>query len=87
MKLRATIALPAKTSAGVAARVQASGACTAVPVAAGGKINGKKVSVASVSVKASSRTGVCTLVFTSERLGRYAALTKTVSIKVTKTGK
>ena len=87
MKLKAVIGLPIATTAGINANVVVSGACTATTVAAGGKVAGKKVKVATLAVKAGSRAGNCVVSYTGNEHQHYGSFAKTVTIKVSKTGK
>jgi hypothetical protein len=50
-------------------------------------VKGKNVSSKVLSVTAGKTAGTCKIVQTSAEVGKYAAFTKTTSIKISKTGK
>ena len=87
LKFKKVIGLPVKTTAGVNAAVTATGPCTIRLVDPGVKVAGKKVKVRTLVVTAGSVAGVCVLAYSSPIHGHYGTLTKSVSIKVSKTGK
>jgi hypothetical protein len=87
IKFKAVIALPIVTTAAVGAQVIASGPCTATTVAAGGKVGGKKVKVATLAVTAGTVAGNCVLSYSSPEVQHYGNYSQTLTIKVNKKGK
>jgi hypothetical protein len=87
MKFKGVIALPVLTTAAVGAQVIASGPCTVRTVAAGGKVAGKKVKVATLAVTAGTVAGNCVLSYTSPEVQHYGTFSQTLTIKVNKKGK
>lgn len=79
MKFGKSILLPITTDQGVPMRVRAAGNCTALPV----MVN----NVQRVKLVAAKRAGNCTLTLDTPTVGRYAPVAKTLTVKVTKTGK
>jgi hypothetical protein len=87
MKFKAVVALPVITTAAVGAQVSASGPCTVSTVAAGGKVAGKKVKVATLAVTAGTAAGNCVLSYISPEVQHFGAYSQTLTIKVNKKGK
>lgn len=87
LKFKTSTVLPVVTVAGNTATVTATGACSAVSAAAGTKVEGKRLKVASVIVTAGKVAGNCNLSFASPAVGFYGALASNVVVKVSKTGK
>ena len=81
----AVFALP--TNSGGDASVTASGRCTARIVNPGGKVSGVKVAVRTAVITATKVRGNCVVTFTAPERGRYAPMTKRVTIRVNKAGR
>lgn len=78
-KFGASLLLLGITDQGTNLTLTASGACTVVPVPSGLSQNYK--------VTMAKKVGTCKFSAFAKQRGRYTSLTKTISIKVTKTGK
>ena len=87
VKFASKTLLVTKLSSGGAAKVTASGACTAKVTNIVTKVKGKKVSTPGVAVTAKKSAGTCTLTFRSNANGLIQAYAKTIKVKVSKTGK
>ena len=78
-KFGIALTLQGKTDQGTNLTMTASGACTVVPVPSGLTQNYK--------VTMAKKAGTCKLSVFAKQHGRYTSLTKSISIKVSKTGK
>lgn len=87
VKFASKTLLVTKLSSGGAAKVTASGACTAKVTNIITKVKNKKVSTPGVAVTAKKTAGTCTLTFRSNANGLIQAYAKTIKVKVSKTGK
>lgn len=79
MKIGKSFILPNTTDQGVSLRIRPAGACTVLPYT----VN----NVQKVKLVASKKAGTCTLTLESPTFGRFAAVSKSMTVKVTKTGK
>lgn len=87
LKFKATTNLLLTTNLGTIANFRVSGPCTASQTTMKVKVAGKLKSVKVLNVKAASKAGACVVTLTALATGRYLALSKVTSIKVSKTGK
>ena len=87
IKFKASINLPLITNAGEAAQYRASGPCTVTLANVTTSVKGKKVTTKMLKVTGGSKAGICQIFLVSPEVGKYAALSKAISIKVSKTGK
>ena len=87
LKYKAVSYLPITTNRKAKATAKATGPCTAKAVNVVTKVKGKKVTTRKLKVAASTKAGNCKITLTSPAKDKYLGLTKTVQIKVSKTGK
>lgn len=87
LKFKASVTIPLGTNAGVNASANATGGCQAVPVQVVTKVKGKNVTSTMLKVTAGSKAATCSISLSSPETGKYLAFTKSLSIKVSKTGK
>jgi cytochrome b involved in lipid metabolism len=87
LKYRAVSYLPITTNTKAIATAKTTGPCTAKAVNVVTKVKGKKVTTRKLKVTASTKAGTCKITLTSPAKDKYLGLTKTVQIKVSKTGK
>jgi hypothetical protein len=87
LKYKAVSYLPITTNTKANATAKTTGPCTAKAVNVVTKVKGKKVTTRKLKVTASTKTGTCKITLTSPAKDKYLGLTKTVQIKVSKTGK
>jgi cytochrome b involved in lipid metabolism len=87
MKYKAFSYLPITTNTQANASVKSTGPCTAQAVNVVTTVKGKKVTTRKLRVTASTKAGPCKITLTSPAKDKYLGLTKTVQIKVSKTGK
>ena len=87
MKYKAVSYLPITTNTKANATAKTTGPCSAQAVNVVTKVKGKKVTTRKLKVTASTRAGTCKITLTSPAKDKYLAMTKTVQIKVSKTGK
>ncbi len=87
MKFAGTAAFALPTNSGGNASVSASGRCTVRVVNPGGKVSGVKVTVRTAVITAKKARGNCVVTFTAPERGKYAPMTKRVTIRVNKTGR
>jgi hypothetical protein len=87
LKYSAKTNLIATTSAKAITKFKTTGPCSAKIITLTTKVKGKNVSSKVLSVTAGKTAGTCKIVQTSAEVGKYAAFTKTTSIKISKTGK
>jgi hypothetical protein len=87
LKFGAKANLVATTTAKAVTKFKTTGPCSAKIITVTTKVKGKKVSSKVLSVTAGKTAGTCKIVQTSAELGKYAALTKSTSIKISRTGK
>jgi cytochrome b involved in lipid metabolism len=87
LKFGAKANLVATTTAKAVTKFKTTGPCSAKIFTVTTKVKGKKVSSKVLSVTAGKTAGTCKIVQTSAELGKYAALTKSTSIKISRTGK
>jgi hypothetical protein len=87
LKYKAVSYLPITTNTKATATAKATGRCTAKAVNVVTKVKGKKVTTRKLKVTASTKAGTCKITLTSPAKDKYLGMTKTVQIKVSKTGK
>jgi hypothetical protein len=87
MKFGATATLAMKTNVGALASFSVSGGCMAKMADVVSKVKGKKVTTKLLKVTAGKKASSCSLTLTSPAIDKYLALSKTLTIKVSKTGK
>ena len=87
LKFSAKTNLVTTTTAKAVTQLRTTGPCSAKIITVTTKVKGKKVSSKVLSVTAGKTSGTCKIVQTSAEVGKYAAFTKTTSIKVSRTGK
>ena len=87
LKFSAKTNLIATTTAKAVTKFKTTGPCSAKIITVTTKVKGKKVSSKVLSVTAGKTAGTCKIVQTSAEVGKYAAFTKTTSIKISRTGK
>ena len=63
------------------------GSCSASATNVTTKLKGKKVTTRMLRVTASSKAGTCSVTLTSPASGKHLALSRTVAIKVSKSGR
>lgn len=87
LKFSAKSNLVATTTAKAVTKFKTTGPCSAKIITVTTKVKGKNVSNKVLSVTAGKTAGTCKIVQTSTEVGKYAAFTKTTSIKISRTGK
>jgi hypothetical protein len=87
LKFSAKTNLIATTTAKAVTSFKTTGPCSAKSITLTTKVKGKNVSSKVLSVTAGKTAGTCKVVQTSPEVGKYAAFTKTTSIKISKTGR
>jgi hypothetical protein len=87
MKYEAISYLTVTTNAKAIATAKPTGPCTVQAMNVVTTVKGKKVTVRKLKVTAFAKAGTCKITLTSPPIGKYLGLTKTVQIKVSKTGK
>jgi hypothetical protein len=87
IKYSAKTNLIATTTAKAITKFKTTGPCSAKIITLTTKVKGKNVSSKVLSVTAGKTAGTCRIVQTAAEVGKYAGLTKTTSIKISKTGK
>jgi cytochrome b involved in lipid metabolism len=87
LKFSAKTNLVATTTAKAVTSFKTTGPCSAKIITLTTKVKGKNVSSKVLSVTAGKTAGTCKIVQTSPEVGKYAAFTKTTSIKISKTGR
>jgi cytochrome b involved in lipid metabolism len=87
LKYKAVRYLPITTNTSANATAKATGPCAAQSVNVVITVKGKKVATRKLKVFASTKAGTCKITLTSPAKDKYLGLTKTVQIKVSKTGK
>jgi hypothetical protein len=87
LKFKASVNIPLGTNAGVNASANATGGCKAVPVQVVTKVKGKNITSTMLKITAGSKAATCSIALSSPETGKYLAFTKSLSIKVSKTGK
>jgi cytochrome b involved in lipid metabolism len=87
MKYKAVSYLPITTNTKAIATSKTTGACSAQAVNVVSTVKGKKVTTRKLKVTASTKAGTCKITLTSPAKDKYLGLTKTVHIKISKTGK
>jgi cytochrome b involved in lipid metabolism len=87
LKYSAKTNLIATTTAKAVTSFKTTGPCSAKIITLTTKVKGKNVSSKVLSVTAGKTAGTCKIVQTSPEVGKYAAFTKTTSIKISRTGK
>jgi hypothetical protein len=86
MKYKAVSYLPITTNTKASATAKTTGPCSAQAVNVVTTVKGKKVTAKKLKVTASTKAGTCNITLTSPSKDKYLGLTKTVQIKVSKTG-
>jgi cytochrome b involved in lipid metabolism len=87
IKYKAVSYLPITTNTSANATAKATGPCTVQAVNVVTTVKGKKVTTRKLKVTASTKAGTCKITLTSPAKDKYLGLTKTVQIKVSKSGK
>lgn len=87
LKFKASVNIPLATNARVNASARTTGGCKAVPVQVITKVNGKNVTTTMLKVTAGTKAATCSISLNSPETGKYLPFTKSLSIKVSKTGK
>jgi hypothetical protein len=87
MKYKGVSYLPLTTNSKASATAKTTGPCTAQAVNVVTTVKGKKVTTRKLKVTASTKAGTCKITLTSPAKDKYLGLTKTVHIKISKTGK
>jgi hypothetical protein len=87
MKYKAVSYLPITTNTKANATAKTTGPCSAKAVNVVTKVKGKKVTTRKLKVTASTKAGTCKITLTSPAKDKYLGLTKTVQIKVSKSGR
>jgi cytochrome b involved in lipid metabolism len=87
MKYKAVSYLPITTNTKAIATAKTTGACSAQAVNVVTSVKGMKVTTRKLKVTASTKNGTCKITLTSPAKDKYRGMTKTVQIKVSKTGK
>ena len=87
LKYGASTNLAITTNTNSLATFKVSGPCTAKIVSIVTKVKGKNVTTKMLKVTANKNPGTCSITLTSAAKDKYLALSQTVKIKVSKTGK
>jgi cytochrome b involved in lipid metabolism len=87
LKFKAVTNLPLITNTKAQATFKTKGSCSAKATNVTTKVKGKKVTTRMLRVTASSKAGTCSVTLTSPASGKYLALSRTVAIKVSKSGR
>jgi cytochrome b involved in lipid metabolism len=87
LKYKAVSYLLITTNTNANATAKATGPCTAQAVNLVTTVKGQKVTTRKLKVTASTKAGNCKITLTSPAKDKYLGMTKTVQIKVSKTGK
>jgi cytochrome b involved in lipid metabolism len=87
LKYKEVAYLPITTNTSANATAKATGPCTAQAVNVVTTVKGKKVTTRKLKITASTKAGTCKITLTSPAKDKYLGMTKTVQIKVSRTGK
>ena len=87
MKYKAVSYLPITTNSKAIATAKTTGPCSAQAVNVVTTVKGKTVTTRKLKVTASTKAGTCKITLTSPARDKYLGMTKTVQIKVSKSGK
>lgn len=87
IKLKGTALLNVITNTKAQVTFKTTGACTAKMATITKKVKGKKVTTKQLKVTAAKKAGNCSVTLSSPAVGKYLALSQTVKLKVSKTGK
>jgi cytochrome b involved in lipid metabolism len=87
LKFKAVTNLPLITNTKAQATFKTKGSCSAKATNVTTKVKGKNVTTRMLRVTASSKAGNCSVTLTSPASGKYLALSRTVAIKVNKSGR
>jgi hypothetical protein len=87
LKFRAVTNLPLTTNTKAQASFKTKGSCSARATNVTTKVKGKNVTTRMLRVTASSKAGTCSVTLTSPASGKYLALSRTLAMKVSKSGR
>jgi cytochrome b involved in lipid metabolism len=87
LKFKAVTNLPLTNNTKAQATFKTKGSCSARATNVTTKVKGKKVTTRMLRVTASSKAGTCSVTLTSPASSKHLALSRTVSIKVSKSGR
>jgi hypothetical protein len=87
MKFKATTNLAITTNTNAIAKYKVTGSCTAKVANVTTKVKGKKVTTKMLKITSGKKSGTCSVTLTSLAKDKYLAMSKTLKIKVSKTGK
>ncbi len=87
LKFKAVTNLPLTTNTKAQATFKTKGSCSARATNVTTKVKGKNVTTRMLRVTASSKAGTCSVTLTSPASGKHLPLSRTVAIKVSKSGR
>lgn len=87
LKFKGTLNVPILTNAAAIVQFAVTGVCSAKLAIVTTIVKGKKIPTRMLKVTAGSKAGICKVQLNAPEKGKYLALTKLLSIKVSKTGK
>ena len=87
LKFKAVTNLPLVTDTKAQATFKTKGSCSAKATNVTTKVKGKKVTTRMLRVTASSKAGTCSVTLTAPASGKHLALSRTIAIKVSKSGR
>jgi hypothetical protein len=87
MKFKSTTNLAITTNTKAIAKYKVTGSCTAKVANVTTKVKGKKVTTKMLKITSGKKSGTCSVTLTSLAKDKYLAMSKTLKIKVSKTGK
>jgi cytochrome b involved in lipid metabolism len=87
LKFKAVTNLPLITNTKAQATFKTKGSCSAKATNVTTKVKGKKVTTRMLKVIASSKAGTCSVTLTSPASGKHLPLSRTIAIKVSKSGR